>query len=281
MKIGLMLLVAAWAIGAAAAEPTSFETYSVVFADVRAAEEAARAIVGDEGSVTVDEPNHRLLVVTTSERHAQLAGMMQKLNVPPRNVRIEVRFKGASLEEDSGAGLNVEGGIARDPGLSHTTLRIKPRVVNETTRTSTDVTQTLLVASGREGMLHVGEEVPYLEWLMGCAFQWGYVRSQIAWQQVGSYLVVQPTVVGDGPLVRIRLTPELSGRVDGSPFRTRFARVATEVVVQDGQAFQIGGLDQDREFYSRFLVGSERGGTQGALEITLTPRILGPRATDH
>jgi hypothetical protein len=274
MKNLAMLLVTGWAMTCAAAEPTSFETYSVVFADLRAAEEAARSIVAEEGTVTVDEPNQRLLVVTTKERHARVADMMKKLNVPPPNVRIEVRFKGSSSERDAGAGLDVQDGVVRDPGLAHTTLRVRPRGVGTSTRTSTDVMQTLLVASGREGMLRVGEEVPRLEWLMGYAYQWGCVRSQIAWQQVGSYLVVQPTVVGEGPLVRIRLTPELAGRVDGDPYRARFARVATEVVVQDGQSFQIGGLDQDREFYSRFLIGSERGGIRQALEITLTPHIV-------
>jgi hypothetical protein len=269
---------AGWLAVAGDLAPSSFETYAIVFADIEAAEQAAKAIIGDEGTVTVDAPNHRLLVVTTRDRHAQLAGMIQKLNAPPKNVRVDVQFKGASFDRDSGAGFDVQGGIVRDAGLSHTMIHVQPRLSDASLRTSTDVTQSLLVASGREGLLHVGEEVPHLEWLMGYARRWGYVRSQVSWQTVGSYLVVQPTVVGEGPLVRIRLTPELSGTVGGRVYRTRFARVATEVVVQDGQAFQIGGLDQDQEFYSRFLSGLERGGTQRSLEIYLTPRILSPGA---
>ena len=77
-------------------------------------------------------------------------------------------------------------------------------------------------------------------------------------------------------MIRIRLTPELSGLVDGNVLHTRFSGVATEVVVQHGQTFQIGGLDKDNDFYSRFLVGFDRSGGQQKLNITLTPHIVGP-----
>jgi hypothetical protein len=75
-------------------------------------------------------------------------------------------------------------------------------------------------------------------------------------------------------MIRIRITPELSGLVNGHSLRTRFSRVATEVVVQNGQTFQIGGLDRDTDFYSRFLVGVSRSGSQQSLDILLTPRIM-------
>jgi hypothetical protein len=46
--------------------------------------------------------------------------------------------------------------------------------------------------------------------------------------------------------------------------------------VQDGQTFQIGGMDKDNDFYSRFLIGFDRSGAQEALNITLTPHIVDP-----
>ena len=252
-----------------------FEVYNLGFADARSSVEMVKAIVGPAGNVSLDEANRRLLVVATEDKHAEVANMLRRLNVPPKNVRIEVRFLGSSSQQNVGAGIGVSGEIVRDEGITSTKIKVRPRIENTKTTASSDVTQMLLVASGREAMLRVGESVPYLDWFVDYGVRWGVLQQRIVWKDVGASLVVEPTVVGDGPMIRVRLTPELSGLVDGNVYRTRFSRVATEVVVQDGQAFQIGGLDKDNEFYSRFLIGFDQSGEQQALNITLTPRIVG------
>lgn len=252
-----------------------FEVYDLGFADPSSAVDIVKVIVGPTGSVSLDEANRRLLVVATKEKHAEVASMLRKLNVPPKNVRIEVRFLGASSQQDVGAGIAASGEIVREEGITKTKIKVRPRLENTTLTASSDVTQILLVASGREGLLRVGESIPYPEWFVDYGLQWGILQRRIAWKDVGASLIVEPTVIGDGPMIRIRLTPELSGLVDGNAYQTRFSRVATEVVVQDGQSFQIGGLDKDSEFYSKFLIGFDRSGGQQALNISLTPHILG------
>lgn len=251
-----------------------FEVYPLGFAEGPSAVEMVKAIIGPTGSVTLDETNHRLLVVATDDKHAQVESMMRKLNVPPKNVRIEVRFEGASDQQDVGAAVGASGEIVREEGITRTTIKVKPRVENTSVKTSSDVAQTLLVASGRQGSLRVGENVPYVDWFVDYGIRSGYLERSIEWKDVGASLIVEPIVIGGGPMIRIRLTPELSGLVDGNVYRTAFSRVATEVVVQDGQTFQIGGLDKDEDFYSRFLIGFDRSGTRQSLNITLTPRIV-------
>ena len=272
----LLWLALACFVWAQSTEPTRFEIYPLPYADVQAAEEAVRAVVGEEGSVVVDKPGRRVIVVTTEERHAQVAEMVSRLNVAPRNVRIDVEFRGASRENLQGFDLNAGGGVERKDGISSTSFKIKPRIQNETVSISSRVSQSLLVASGREGRIQVGESVPYLEWIEDWGLRGGVLQQRIQWQRVGSSLVVEPLVVGEGPAVRIRLTPELSGLVDGNPYRIRFSRVSTEVVVNDGMTFQIGAQDQDREFFSRFLVGVDRQGIQQTMDIFLTPHIVDP-----
>jgi len=257
-------------------EQSRFEVYPLGFADAQSAVEMVQAIVGPTGSVSLDEANRRLLVVATKERHSQVADMMRKLNVPPKNVRIEVRFIGSSSQRNVGAGMETAGEIVRNEGITRTTIKVKPRIENKTITASSDVAQMLLVASGRQGVLRVGESVPYVDWFVDYGLRCGYLQQRLIWKDVGSSLIVEPTVIGDGPMIRIRLTPELSGLVDETVYQTRFSRVATEVVVQDGQTFQIGGLDKDNDFYSRFLIGFDRSGGQQALNITLTPHIVGP-----
>lgn len=253
-----------------------FEVYSLGFADAQSAVELLKALVGPTGSVTLDETNGRLLVVATDEGHAQVANMMRKLDVPPKNVRIDVRFLGSSSRRNVGAGIGASGEIVRDEGITHTTIKMKPRIENTSITASSDVAQMLLVASGRQGVLRIGENVPYLDWFVDYGMRYGYLQQGIRWKDVGASLIVEPLVIGDGPMIRIRLTPELSGLVDGNVYHTRFSRVATEVMVQDGQTFQIGGMDKDNDFYSRFLIGFDRSGAQEALKITLTPHIVDP-----
>ena len=250
-----------------------FETYPVGYSDPAAVEQMIRSVVGTNGNVVMDEKNQRLLVITTDAGHAKIAEMMKTLNVPPRNVRIDVQFKGRGSSDESEISVSGNGEVIHEDGITYGTIKIKPRIIDQTTRTSSDVVQTLLVASGREGFLNVGESVPYLEWLTDYGLRCGYMTQKVAWQNVGARLVVQPTVVGEGGMIRIRLTPELSGLVDGQPLHTRFTKVSTEVVVQDGQTFPIGGLDQDSDFYSHFLIGRSRSGAEQTMQISLTPHI--------
>jgi hypothetical protein len=255
-------------------EAARFEIYSLGFSDPEAALLAAKAIVGESGTVTLERAGNRLLVLATSAEHKKLAEVLARLNVRPRNVQIEVQFRGRATAREAEASLGGSGEVVQEKGVLRTTIRIQPRLLNSTTTSSHDVRQILLVASGREGYLRVGEQVPYLEWLVDYGLHWGVYRERVQWQEVGAFLIVRPEIVGDGPLIRVQLTPELRGLVNGSPYHTRFAGVTTEVVVQSGQTFPLGGLDQHQAFYQRFLVGGRSEDTVEKLDILLTPRII-------
>lgn len=277
LLLALFLALGPFAIAqtppAAEAPPMKFEVYPIGAGDMDSTLDAVRAFVGDEGQVTPDPVHQRLLVATTPERHAQIAALMQKLTVPARNVMIEVAFDSAGSANSFDA--SVSGSGEWTTGIGGTAI-FRPHLSSQSTTMSGSERQMLLVSSGREASLRVGESVPYLQWFIDYGMYGGWTVPQLTWQEVGSFLLVQPTVIGDGPLVRIKLTPEISGLVNGSPERVRFTSVATEVVVQDGQSISIGGLDQHREFYDRFLIGVSRDGSTHNVNIRLTPRIQPP-----
>lgn len=252
-----------------------FKVHPVGFADAEVAEQMARGLVGTGGNVVLDERNNRLLVFATEAEHAQLDRMSAELNVPPKNVRIRVDFAGAGTESSSGFTVRGAGGAAVGPGGDlRGGVRLSPGFHDQSTQTRENVSQELLVASGREGMLRVGQTVPYLAWINDWGLRWGAYREVVQWQDVGAFLAVQPTVMADGTTIRIRVTPELSGTVEGRPHRVRYTRAASEVVIAAGQTVSLGGLGQDKEFYSRFLVGMGRGGAHHALDIRLTPTLV-------
>ena len=80
----------------------------------------------------------------------------------------------------------------------------------------------------------------------------------------------------DGGLIRLRITPELRGLVDGDSRAVRFASAASEVVISDGQSYPLAGLAEGHEFMQRFLVGRSSGEVTETLDITVTPRVMKP-----
>ncbi|MCS6771907.1 MAG: type II and III secretion system protein [Kiritimatiellae bacterium] len=258
----------------AAAQATSkLEIYPLNGADPQTVLEAVRFVIGPEGNATVDPSGQRLLVISTPERHALVADLMKKFAPPPRNVLIEVQIVPAARVRESGAAIEASGSIVleRTEGLG--AVRFRPRVYHHSSTHSSSITQTLLVGSGRESSLAIGEEVPYLDWLLQFASDSGVIQSRVEWQRVGAFLNVQPVILGEGPEIRLRITPELRRRDGGHPARIRFAALSTDIIARDGETVRIGGLGQHSEFYSRFLVGMSGEQQIESLEIYLTPRI--------
>lgn len=278
MCLGLWLAGAALTAWAAtnAGEPPEFRVYGLQFADGSNAADVVRSVVGPDGKVFFDATTHRLMVLADSNRQATVAQMVRQIDVAPRNVRIDVRFRRHETGERHGTSVTGQGTMVVDNSGGRSSVRIRPRMEQTSSEANALTVQQLLVASGKQASLSVGEDVPYIDWLMEYGRRYRYVEERLAWQRVGAYLVVEPTIVGDGPLIRVRLTPELSGLVDGHPLRTRFANVATEVTVSDGIPFALGGLSNQNDFYSRFLVGADRSGARQTLDIELTAYIVSP-----
>ena len=242
--------------------------------------QTVRALVGQDGVVAPDRANSRLLVITTAARHAQIKAAVPNLAIVPRNVQVTVRFQQAGRQQQRGLAVGGHGTILETDPRHRGITRVRVNAINNTLSTSDDTTQLLTVSSGRTATLFVGTEVPYLGYLMDYLVGQRMLTERIAWERVGAQLVVQPTIIGDGPNISIRLYPQLSGTVGGKPFTKQLIELATEVEVADGRTLQIGGLGQHADFYNRFLVGVQQDGTTQSLGISLTPHILpavGPR----
>lgn len=271
----MLFLLPALAGAAPAPAGQSFATYPVGSADPAVLLEAVRAAAGAEAHVSYDERQQRLLVLAAPEHQTRIAELVREAAPAPLNVRIEVRMAGRQREQDQAVGLGGEVGVVREAGLRHTTIRLEPRVQQESIRQDTDVQQILVVASGREASLQVGEDVPALDWLLDYGVQQGLLAQRAGWQATGAFLVVQPWVLENG-LVRLRIIPELRGLSAGHPHAVRFAAAASEVVVPDGQSFALAGLRSAHEVMDRFLVGQSSRSGESALDITVTPRVLKP-----
>jgi type II secretory pathway component GspD/PulD (secretin) len=274
MKTPAFLIACVWLTLALAAPIPEFRTYDIGFADASNTVEVVSAMLGADGRVFFDPSTRRLMVLASSNGHHQVVAVIRQVDVPPRNVRIEVRYRGQERNTEREASVSGSGAVVLGNGPTRSAFQVRPRLTDTASTLTSSTAQQILVSSGRQASIFVGETVPYLEWIMDYGVRCGIVAQQVTWQQVGATLVVEPFVIGDGPMIRVRLTPELSGRVNGDPYRTRFTTVAIEVVVSDGVPFSLGGLNQNKDFYSRFLVGVNQSGTRQSLDIELTARIV-------
>lgn len=257
-----------------AQEAAQLKVYTVHYTDPAAAAEIIRLMMPSTNGLSIQAVDRKLAVRGTAEQHTAVETMLRELDKPPKNVQINVEFDRRESSSDREAGIRPEGPVVIRDGEVHGSF--EGRFSSRSTTASENVTQMLVAMDGRSASLRVGETVPYLAWLTEYGCRHGYIReTHIEWRDVGSFLAVEPEIIGDGPMIRIRLIPELSGRLtDGTPQTIRFTEVATEIIARDGQPVSIGGFSKDQDFYSRFLIGRSGSGESSVTEITLTPRIL-------
>lgn len=259
---------------AATAQNTSLKLYSVHYADPSNAAEIITMMMPSTNGLSIQAIDRKLAIRGTPEQHATAEQMLRELDLPPKNVQINVKFDRTGANSAHEAGIRPNGPVIIRNGEIHGAF--EGRFSNRSSTSREQTTQMLVAMDKHRATLRVGERVPYLAWLTEYGFRHGYIReTHIEWLDVGSFLAVEPDIIGDGPMIRIRLIPTLSGRLkDGQEKTIQFTELATELIARDGQTVSIGGFTENQDFYSKFLVGRSGGSESSITDITLTPHIL-------
>lgn len=272
------LLAVAFLSTAAADSKLTVKTYPLKW--VRASEllETVNSLIGDKGKAFTIKTGNEFIISTTDDLHAQIKQLIKDLDRPRPNVQINVTMNETGHTTDRGVALKGNGKVVVTGKGAKTHYKFTSEARNRTTKISSNTKQILLVQSGREGQLHIGEEIPYADWLFYYGRSHGYIDQDFVFdmQRTGVFLTASPTVIGNGPLISITLTPEIRTLIGKKHKRFRFTRVATTVTAQNGQPMKIGGSAQNREFYEKFLTGFSSNGSIKSLNITLTPFIKYP-----
>jgi len=255
-----------------AGQPT-LKVYKVRFADATEIAAVIPMMMPSTNGLVVKTVSKNIMVRGTPEQHEIIRQMLRDLDAPPKNIQVNVKFGTSGGSHDREIGIRPRGPIVIDSEGVHGSLQ--GSLINQSTTTRENTTQMLVAADGRSASIRVGERVPYVTWLTEYGHRHGYVRNiEIEWRDVGSFLVMEPTIIAP-VLILVRLTPELSGRLEnGDRQSIQFTHLATEVTVADGQTISIGGFSKDKDFSSKFLIGRGSSGESSVTDITLTPRIL-------
>lgn len=252
----------------------TIRSFSVSYADLDELKTMLDPMVRPDGRITLNRARNQVVVMGAEGQMETISALIQQLDMPPLNVQIQVSFAGASDHRSSGAGLHGSGQIVVQNGKVGGQVQLDPFLENRSSRGQMRSTQTLLAMSGRSASLFIGEEIPYADYFIQYGVHHGYIDAQVNWTRVGASLLVEPTVIGEGPMIRVRVTPEIRATVNGEAQRYQYAEAATELIVRDGESVRIGGMNKDEEFYSRFLWGGRQQGGAESLDILLTPRIM-------
>jgi type II secretory pathway component GspD/PulD (secretin) len=250
--------------------------YPYIHADAEMVKQAIRLLVDGEYKMAFNRHQQVVLISAPEILHEKIAAVLQKIDRPVKNIQVQVAFKKQAVQTDRGASV-TGGGVVIDQGGNRSgAVTIRPGVHLQSEERHSLTRQLLTTRSGSEAKLQISTEVPYLDWFMEYGWRWSSTQARINWQSVGSYLVVQPTIVGEGASerIKIKLTPELSGRVDGQPYAIRYAKISTEVIARNGEAVKIGGLASGNEVYKKLLFGVDQHGRHEIMDIILTPNIL-------
>lgn len=243
------------------AERGEVKVYPLGLQDVETAAKVVRAHLSRDGRVFADVPNHRLVVYDRRDVHVRVAAALSLLEVPGRNVRIEVshRRHETARRETGGASVRLGDG---SPSVG---------VRGGSTRTSRDnlTRQHVVVLDGGRGEIRVSEQVPEAEWFWTWGVGRGHWVEGTRWRDVETSVLVEPRVLPDGR-IRVRIIPRFSYWLDRERRSTEIEELSTEVVVVSGQEIDIGGMPlRDEAFRERFLLGIDAAGRTVRSEIRL------------
>ena len=149
-----------WVLAAQGAART-VEVYPAGSSDLGVFAAAVRGVAGPEDVVIPDPAQHRVVVIASPETHRAIAALGRTLQRPPRNVRIDVSIRDRGTEEGTAFGVGGEGAVVVRGGDVSTRVRLQPRLASTRTEAVSGARQSLVVSSGKEAVLRVGESVPY------------------------------------------------------------------------------------------------------------------------
>ncbi len=253
-----------------------YKSYKIISSDPNLIVSAVKDLIGKDRKVFFDKLSSQLMVIARTNEHQMVEMLLKDINTIPMNVQIDVNFIEGAEEESTGLEVGGKVEVIKHPNRTSTDIIIEPQAHRQMVTSSSNSKQTLLVQSGREAHLLIGQEVPYIEKIIEFGRNWGYIQNNIQIRNVGAFLNVRPQVIGNGPYINIQITPEISSLVDIKAYRVKYIRAATEITVFNGQTITIGGLQKDSNFYDSFLVGYNRHGMKTMLDISLTVRIIQP-----
>ena len=221
------------------------------------------ATVSERGRVMVDARTNSLIVTDTASNLVELREMVDKLDVPVQQVQIEARIVNANTNFSEELGIRLGGGLLAANGEQGDDLLVDLGVDGDATSRLAfgiadagyrlDVELSALAADGRAEIvarpkvitadkrpatIESGVEIPYQQATKSGA-------TSIAFKDAVLQLEVTPQITPDANIVMdLTVKQDTVGRIYHGVPSVNTTRIATQVLVRDGQTVVLGGIFQ-------------------------------------
>lgn len=247
-RVALLAVLLAAALAAQAAERTVqiYRPHSRTAAELLA---PAQAVLGDEGTATVDAGTNTLVLV--GEPPAIAAALVVLEELDRSLATVVLHYESQRLEELTARGIQIAwsisagsfrvGNVRAPPGTDLVALR----PFDDRREGRSRLRGMLRVQDGQVGRIESGATVPIVQRVS----PW---QSQVALVNASSGFEARPQVLSNGQ-VRVEIQSFEGALEPGGVIRHSGA--ATEITIEPGETVAIGGLEQEREQRSRGLGG--------------------------
>ena len=190
-----------------------------------------------------------------------------------RQVKVLLEFK--QQTQGSRQGVPGQGGIVVEERRGEPRVRGRGGlgVEDTTTRVTRSSGLFTVVQDGGTGSIMVAQDVPYqqMAYYYDYATGKGHVAQGVAWQRVGTALMVRPVIL-PGNQIRVMLTPVISYFTPGGGGTIEVVEAATDVIVPNGGRLQFGGSTGSLHAITRQVLGyrSQQSSEETALTLTAT-----------
>ena len=190
-----------------------------------------------------------------------------------RQVKVLLEFK--QQTQGSRQGVPGQGGIVVEERRGEPRVRGRGGlgVEDTTTRVTRSSGLFTVVQDGGTGSIMVAQDVPYqqMAYYYDYATGKGHVAQGVAWQRVGTALMVRPVIL-PGHQIRVTLTPVISDVTPGGGGTIEVVEAATDVIVPNGGRLQFGGSTGSLPAITRQVLGyrSQQASEETALTLTAT-----------
>jgi general secretion pathway protein D len=244
-KIFTFIIILVLLAGTAYCQPEDMEVeiFKVRNRDAKSLLPAVEHLKSDEGKVTVDNNTDSLIVVDYPQNLRRIAEVLNTLDVPPKQVEIEVIVAEVTDAFLGKAGLSFGQAVMTPEKFDRLKYLLQKRE-DSSVRSQMSVR----TMSGQPAMIQAAQE----------EILWGAVVSTpesktitvapVATRSAGKFLEVLPKVNNDGTITVI-LRPTVS---EFQKDRSIYERsIITQVIVNSGETIAIGGLETSRQYTGR------------------------------
>ncbi len=269
----------------------------------------AISVKGEGVTLSVDPRSNTLIFYTTGTHYQTLLPMVQRLDVPPKQILLETMiaevtltgefaygvefaFTSGNFSGGTAGGLNLpSGGMALNWVNSVTQqVRVKLSATNGLVNVLSN--PTLVVRDGVEASIVVGNDVPTIGATATDPLTSDTQITQVLYRKTGLNLKIRPTINAEGVVVMeivqsISNTVPGASAVEGAPVFFERA-VTTEVVARSGESILLAGLISERQNNTSSSVpgfgdipgigwlfrSDSKGKERTELVVLITPRVI-------